>query len=78
MTKNEWNLSRKSPIQLESGEVGCPYCNIPLVSGKVEMYYKEEPLGYFDGLKCKIRAGHRSSENAAYVELNVLMGGISD
>jgi len=54
MTKDEWDKSRKSPILLESDELGCPYCEIPLVPGKVEMYYKQKPLGYFDGLKCKI------------------------
>jgi len=54
MTKHELDLSRKPPIQLEFNELGCPYCMIPLIPGKVEMYYKQKPIGYFDGLKCNL------------------------
>lgn len=47
-------IEDKVPIQLKSGEFGCPSCKTQLVPGKVEMYYNKKPLGYFDGLKCKI------------------------
>jgi len=48
----EHQSDEKDPIQLESGELGCPDCKVQLVSGNLPMYFRRIFFGYFDGLKC--------------------------
>lgn len=42
------------PIELKSGELGCPRCNTQLVGGKVPYFVNETKVGEFDGLVCEI------------------------
>ena len=44
----------KDPIELKSGELGCPRCNTQLVDGKVPYFVNGDKVGEFDGLLCKI------------------------
>ena len=42
------------PIELKSGELGCPRCNTQLVGGKVPYFVNGIKVGEFDGLVCAI------------------------
>lgn len=42
----------KDPVELASGELGCPDCRYPLVPGLTPFYYKGHKLGAFDGVVC--------------------------
>ena len=44
----------EDPIELKSGELGCPRCNTQLVNGKVPYFVYGTKLGEFDGLLCEI------------------------
>jgi len=44
----------EDPIELKSGELGCPRCNTQLVNGKVPYFVYETKVGEFDGLLCEI------------------------
>jgi len=44
----------KDPIELKSGELGCPRCNTRLVDEKVPYFVNGNKVGEFDGLLCKI------------------------
>jgi len=47
-------MTDKCPIQLNSGELGCPDCKIPLEVGLVPYNLDGLYLGSFDGLICPI------------------------
>jgi len=44
----------EDPIELKSGELGCPRCNTQLVDGKVPYFVNKTKVGEFDGLVCEI------------------------
>ena len=44
----------KDPIELKSGELGCPRCFTQLVNGKVPYFVFGTRVGEFDGLLCEI------------------------
>ena len=44
----------EDPIELKSGELGCPRCNTQLVNGKVPYFVFGTRVGEFDGLLCEI------------------------
>jgi len=44
----------KDPIELKSGELGCPRCLTQLVDGKVPYFVFGTRVGEFDGLLCEI------------------------
>ena len=44
----------KDPIELKSGELGCPRCITQLVNGKVPYFVFGIRVGEFDGLLCEI------------------------
>jgi len=44
----------EDPIELKSGELGCPRCNTQLVNGKVPYFVYGIKVGEFDGLLCEI------------------------
>ena len=46
--------SDEDPIELKSGELGCPRCNTQLVDGKVPYFVFGTKVGEFDGLLCEI------------------------
>ncbi len=48
----ENNLAEKDPIQLKSGDFGCPDCKTLLVEGLVPCFLDDVFLGVFDGLIC--------------------------
>jgi len=42
------------PIELKSGELGCPRCSTQLTEGNVPYFVNKTKVGEFDGLLCKI------------------------
>lgn len=44
----------QDPIELKSGELGCPRCNTQLINGKVPYFVNGTKVGEFDGLLCEI------------------------
>jgi len=42
------------PIQLDSGKIGCPICQTPLVEGIAPYYLKGIKVGEFDSLVCEM------------------------
>ncbi len=44
----------QDPIELKSGELGCPRCSTQLVNEKVPYFVNGIKMGEFDGLLCEI------------------------
>ncbi len=65
MTKD--NLTQKDPIQLKSGDFGCPDCETRLIEGLIPYFVDDVFLGSFDGLVCPMCRYGLLSEDG-YVE----------
>ena len=42
----------KEPIQLDSGKIGCPICQTPLIEGSSPYFIKGMKVGEFDSIFC--------------------------